>query len=480
MPPRGVPRGRMESIGAVERSSDRLEFKSLETLEVQGQDKFGTLLNWKTGKASESMSDQPDSESNPQLQRAREFFLARQPILSRDQSLVAYELLFRRAQFGGADVIDDLSATASVIEHASELGLENVLGALLGFVNIDAAVLMSDFVHFLPPDKVVLEILETVEVTDEVVQRVTALSQAGFRFALDDVIADSEGLQRLLPSISIIKIDIMGMAPEILARLSRQFKVAGMRLLAEKVETIEQFQVCLNLGFDYFQGYYFAKPAVMSGKKLSPSQLAIIRLMSQIVSEADTADIERTIKHDAALGFNLLRLANTPGIGMARRIDTLGQALMVLGRRQLQRWLQILLYAEPGKSGNSLSPLLSMAATRGKLLELMALKLYPAKRNMADIAFTVGIMSLMDTLFGSPMEEILKQIAVVDSVSDALLSRTGIFGDMLKLAEYIERVDEAGSLLLPTLQKLQLSVEDLNELQLAAFEWSENIARHAS
>lgn len=426
------------------------------------------------------MTNEPESESSPHSQRAKEFFLARQPILNRDQGLVAYELLFRRAQLGGAEVIDDLSATASVIEHASELGLENVLGAMLGFVNIDAAVLMSDFVNFLPHEKVVLEILETVKVTDAVVERVAELNKAGFRFALDDVIADSDGLRRLLPSISIIKVDIMGMAQGDLLRLSRQFRVGGMKLLAEKVENVEQFQNCLNLGFDYFQGYYFAKPVVMSGKKLSPSQLAIIRLMSQVVSEADTADIERTIKRDAALGFNLLRLVNTPGIGMARRIDTLGQALVVLGRRQLQRWLQILLYAESGKTGNSVSPLLLMATTRGKLLELMAQKLHPANRNMADIAFTVGIMSLMDTLFGSPMAEILKQIAVVDSVSDALLSRTGFFGDMLKLAEYIERVDEAGSLLLPTLQKLQLSVEDLNELQLAAFEWSENISRHAS
>jgi EAL and modified HD-GYP domain-containing signal transduction protein len=415
-----------------------------------------------------------------QVLRLNEFFLARQPILNRDQSLAAYELLFRGAALGGANVTDDLSATAAVIAHASELGLTNVIGNTLGFVNVDAAVLMSDFVSFLPSNHVVLEILETVKVTNTIVDRVAELARAGYTFALDDVIADSPDLQRLMPWVSIIKIDITGMEREDLSRLSAQFGGNKKKLLAEKVETIEQFNICLDLDFHYFQGYYFAKPVVMSGKKLSPSQLAIVRLMAQIVSDADTADIERSIKQDAALGLMLLRLVNTPAIGAGQRIDSLGQALIVLGRRQLQRWLQILLYAEPGKkTAHSLSPLLLLATTRGKLLELIAQKLHPGNRNIADIAFTVGIMSLMDTLFGSPMEKILEQIAVVDEVSNALLYRNGLYGDMLKLAEYMERLEEADPLLIPTLQKLQLSSEELNAMQLAAFEWSDNVTRNA-
>lgn len=422
-----------------------------------------------------------DSDINPpsQMQRSDEFFLARQPILNRDQGLLGYELLFRRAGFGPAEVIDDRSATASVIAHASELGLENVIGASLGFVNIDAVVLMSDFVSFLPADKVVLEILETVIVTDEIVGRVAELAKAGYTFALDDVIADSEGLQRLLPFASIIKIDIMGMADADLVRLSRQFATGGKKLLAEKVENIEEFKRCLNLGFSYFQGYYFAKPVIMTGRKLSPSQVAILRLMSQIVADADTAEIEITIKHEAALSFNLLRMVNSPGIGVTHRVDSLSHALIVLGRRQFQRWLQILLYAEPGKASFAVAPLLSMATTRGKLLELIAQKRHPGNHNMADTAFTVGIMSLMDTLFGLPMEKILEQISVVEEVSDALLFRNGFYGDMLKLAEYLERVDESAPLMLALMQKLELSIEELYGLQVAAYEWSESVSRTA-
>ncbi|CAN5448071.1 EAL domain-containing protein [soil metagenome] len=422
-----------------------------------------------------------DQDPNPPslMQRSDEFFLARQPILNREQGLLGYELLFRRAGFGPAEVTDNRAATASVIAHASELGLENVIGTALGFVNVDSVVLMSDFVSFLPADKVVLEILETVEVTDAVVARVIELTKAGYTFALDDVVADSPGLQVLLPHVSIIKIDIMGMAPEELSRLSQQFAANGKKLLAEKVENLAEFTLCLDLGFSYFQGYYFAKPVIMTGRKLSPSQLAILRLMSQIASDAETAEIEATIKQEAALSFNLLRMVNTAGVGATHRVDSLNQALIVLGRRQLQRWLQILLYAEPGKASLALAPLLSMATTRGKLLELIAQKSQPGNRSMADTAFTVGIMSLMDTLFSLPMDKILEQISVGEEVSDALLFRTGYYGDVLKLVEYLERIEEFAPQLVEMLQQLELSVEDLYGLQMAAYEWSESISRSA-
>jgi EAL and modified HD-GYP domain-containing signal transduction protein len=411
--------------------------------------------------------------------RVREFFLARQPILDRNQALVAYELLFRNADVGAANVTNDLSATASVIAHATQLGMEKVIGDSLGSLNVDAAVLMSDIFQFLPREKVVLEILETMKVTPEILARIQQLVNEGFCFALDDVTTDSEDVQQLLPLMDVIKLDLRDMPLSALLKLTPQFKSLNKKLLAEKVETQEQFQTCLELGFDYFQGYYFAKPVILRGKKLSPSQLAIMRLMSQINSDADTAIVEHSIKQDVSLCFNLLRLVNTPAVGARRRIDSVNQALMVLGRDQLQRWLQIMLYAEPCKKGQNMTPLLTLAATRGKLLELIAQQIEPSNRHMADTAFTVGIMSLMDTLFSIPMEEILEQIPVVESVSDALLHRKGLHGDMLRLAEHMERIEEAGPLLDDLVHKFRLTSDDLYTLQLSAFEWSDSVARNA-
>ena len=406
---------------------------------------------------------------------ALEFFLARQPILDRNQELVAYELLFRNARVDSARFTSDLSATASVISHVSQLGLDRVIGDSLGYLNVDAEVLMSDIFQFLPREKLILEIVETMKVTPEILVRIGELVQSGFRFALDDVTGNSEDVQKLLPLIEVIKIDLKDMPVSTLSKLIPHFKQFNKKLLAEKVETLEQFKLCLDLGFDYFQGYYFAKPIILSGKKLSPSQMTITNLMALITSDADSAKIEQTIKQDISVGLNLLRLVNSAGIGAQRRINSLSHALIVLGRTQLQRWLQIMLYAEPSKGNYGVTPLLMLATTRGKLLELMAKKMKPDQHGMADTAFTVGIMSLMDTLFRMPMAEILEQIAVTDEVSDALLSRKGSYGHMLKLVEYLERIEDAGSLLLPTLDKLQLSTEDLYDMEVTAFGWSNEV-----
>ena len=411
--------------------------------------------------------------------RVRDFYLGRQPILDRKQGLFAYELLFRSAPKGPANIDDDLSATASVIAHVAQLGVERVIGDALGFVNVDAAVLMSDIFVFLPREKVVLEIVETMPVSPAVLERVAELAGHGFRFALDDVITDSADVQSLLPMIEYVKLDLRDMPTSALLKLAPQFKRDNKKLLAEKVETREEFQTCMDLGFDYFQGYYFAKPCIISGRKLSPSQLAVMELMTLVTSDVDNIEIERAVKRDVSLALNLLRLVNTPAVGARHRIDSVSQAITILGRRQLQRWLQILLYAEPGRRGHSMTPLLMLATTRGRMLELLATRLRPSQRNIADIAFTVGIMSLMDTLFGMPMADILEQIPVIDEVGNALLRRTGFFGELLLLAESLERMDETDDNVAPTLRDLTLSSKELVELEMAAFEWSDSVVRYA-
>jgi c-di-GMP phosphodiesterase len=410
-----------------------------------------------------------------QLTRVKEFFLARQPILDRQQNLFAHELLFRNADHTQADITTDLSATAAVIAHATQLGMEKTLGNTLGFINVDSEVLLSDIIKFLPREQVILEIIETMEVTPEVLARVAELKEKGFRFALDDVIAYTEQVQQLLPHIEFIKIDLRDMPLSALLKLTPQFKKANKKLLAEKVETQEEFQTCLDLGFDYFQGYHFARPQIISGKKLSPAKLAVMQLMSLVTSDADSSEIERTIKRDISLGLNLLRLVNSPAIGSRRKIDSLSQALMILGRRQLQRWLQIILYAEPSRNGHNMSPLLSLATTRGRLLELLTEKLMPGQRALADQAFTIGIMSLMDALFSLPMTELLEQVPVAEEVSAALLHRQGFCGELLKLIEYLEQIKECENKLPQLLKQLTLSNEDLVEIEMEAFQWSDSV-----
>jgi EAL and modified HD-GYP domain-containing signal transduction protein len=403
-----------------------------------------------------------------------EFFLARQPILGRDQKLVAFELLFRAApEHEDAQLTDYAAATATVISHASQLGMEKVVGEQLAFVNVDEVVLMSDFVRFLPPDRVILEILETVQPTERVVARVLELKELGFKFALDDVIGHSEQVSKLLHLVDVIKVDLKGVSREELTQLALSLRDAPQKLLAEKVETVEEFRLCLELGFEYFQGYYFARPAILSGKKISPSEMVVLRLLELIASNADNAAIEAAVKRDALLSLNLLRLVNSRAAGPDRHIESVSQALVQLGRSQLQRWLQILLYSVPEGQAHQLelnSPLLQMATTRGRLLELMSLALRPHDAAGAGTAFTVGIMSLMDALLSIPMATILERVDVSQDVKAALLDRAGDLGAMLSVAEELEG-KECGLRLKRALDKLGLTPKQIREIEIAAFNW---------
>ena len=429
------------------------------------------------------MTDSASLDHASQPLRMRNFYLARQPVLDRNQALYGYELLFRGSAQGAADIDpaaigSGLSASASVIHHASQLGLPRAIGDATAFLNVDKEVLMSDMFAFLPRERTVLEIVRSVEPDDAVIGRMTELASHGFRFAAE-ASAHGASLARLLPVIDFVKMDLRELPVVTLLSLAPRLRTTGKRLVAEKVETHTEYRTCLDIGFDYFQGYYFAKPTVMAGRKLSPSQTTVLDLMNLVTSEADNSEIEKVVKREVTLGLNLLRLVNTPAVGATRRIESISQALILLGRRQLQRWLQILLYAEPGVRGHSQTPLLMLATTRARLMELLAQRLRPGQRNVADVAFTVGMMSLMDTLFCIPMQDIVEQIPVIDEVRHALLVRQGFFGELLRLAESIEQMDDANDAVMPALHELALDGDDLAELEVSAFEWSDKVVRYA-
>jgi EAL and modified HD-GYP domain-containing signal transduction protein len=409
---------------------------------------------------------------------ASEFFLARRPVMDRTHTPVAHELLFCSVAADGAACVSAIDpeqpAEASVIESVAKFGLSRVLGDLLGVLYIDETALMSDSIRLLPSHSFILEFAPQRAISDQTVARIEQLVGAGYRFGL---VLDRRmpGDERLLPLVTGVRFDISGKDEAALRQLCQPHQAQGKRLFADNVETIEQFEMCSRVGFDFFRGYYFTAPQILAGKKLSPSQVAITELLALLASDADDAAIEHAIKGDVSLGLNLLRLANTP-VFSVHRVDSLRQALKALGRDQLQRWLQVMLYADPAAEGVGLRALSSLATTRGRLMELIAQKRMPGNRSVADTAFTVGVMSLMDTLFSMPMEEILRQMPVVDEVAEALLERQGYHGRLLTLVEYTEW-RRSSDLLLPAMRALKLSYDELYLLQLDAFEWSDQVTR---
>lgn len=415
--------------------------------------------------------------SGHRIMLASEFFMARRPVVDREQKLVAHELLFCHIAHDGeapaAAPAEDQPTSASVIADVYQHGLARVIGDRMGIIHIDASALMSDIFSFLEPEKVVIEIADMPHPTPDITARLRELTAAGFHFALI-LHEDSGDMSELMPFVEGVRIDITGKDEATLRRFCSTYHAHQKRLLAENVNTIEQFRQCHALGFDFFQGYHFLQPQIRADGKQPPSRLAIAKVIALLASDADNNEVEACIKSDVTLGLNLLRLANTPAFS-AHRIESLHQALMVLGRNELERWLRVMLYAEPSANGQVMLPLLAQATTRGRLMELLAQKLRPGNRGIADTAFTVGIMSLMDTLFGVPMEQIVHQIAVTEEVSDALLHRHGYYGRLLSLAEYTEWRSTSDTLLQNALADLRLTHDDLYQLQLAAFEWSDHV-----
>lgn len=410
---------------------------------------------------------------------SEEIFIGRQPIIDRSQQLYAYELLFRSSsQKNSAEVFDNLAATTNVIMHAfADLGIEAALGAYKGFINCDESLLISDMLEALPSEKIVLEVLETVEVTPTIVERCKDLKARGFTIALDDFIKYEDKYKPLLDIVEIVKVDIMPLSEDQLTAATRALQKWPLMLLAEKVDSQEQAAFCHKLGYGLFQGYYFAKPTIIAGKKLSLSQMALLRLLGLVLADGEVPEMEKVLKHEPGLTMNLMRLTNSVATGVRTKVTSMRHAIQVLGMRQLQRWLQLLLYTNPAGGNNSVAgPLLQLAATRGRMMELMAAKVRKGDRAFEDHAFMAGIMSLMPTLMGIPMEQILGTVNFGNDVRDALESHGGTLGTMLSLTEALEGNDIQLCHDL-TEQLGEIDASAVNSCLTQALTWANNIGK---
>ncbi len=405
-----------------------------------------------------------------------QIFLARQPILDREQNLVAYELLFRRSHGPDANVTSDMAATAHVVTSLfSEMGVQAVLGTARGFVNVSRDMLLSDMIELLPAEQMVLEILETVEVDEAVVDRCIALKKQGFTLALDDFTVMREEYRLLLPLVDIVKLDVMALDDAALTRAVAGLAPYPTKLLAEKIDDRGRFETCLRLGFHYFQGYFFARPTVLSSKRADPSQLTLLKLLGLVLEDAETPELETAFKQDPKLTYNLLRLVNSVASGVNQHIRTVGQAIVVLGRRHLLRWLQLLLYALDQGTATGPTPLMRLAAARGKTMEILARMGVCSDRTFQEQAFMTGVFSLLDVLLGQPLRELVEQLRLAEDIRCALLQRRGPLGRLLALCEALEQADfEAVQSRLAELP--ELAPHDVMEAQLAAARWVDSLA----
>ena len=379
-------------------------------------------------------SGSPGASPLPQ----RPVYIGRQPIVDRTRSLVAFELRFQDAE-ARAEATSE-SHAGLIVNAFTDFGIHDTLGPHRGFVSIGRELLMSEALAALPANRIVLELDETVEPDDAVIARCKALRADGYRLAIDHVVAFDTRVKRLLPCVNMLKLDV-GMDDALLARFVSALGRLPVLLIADRVETRERAAHCLAHGFHLFQGYHFAQPQIVEGRRAAPARLALLKLTTLLMEDADTAALEDALKQHPDLVYNLLRIVNSAAFGLRRQIDTLPQCIAVLGHRRLAQWVQLLLYAPAEMAGAASNPLMQLAATRGKWMENLATLVRPAERKLHDLAFMVGILSLLDALLGMRLEAVVDNLNLADEVRAALLARKGMLGLLLRLIEDKEKND---------------------------------------
>ncbi len=397
-------------------------------------------------------------------------FLARQPIVDATGEMLGYELLFRHAESADKALIDsELDAGIQVIANTLfDMGTHWLLEGKLAFINMGPETLLSPTTSLLPPDKIIIELTDKVLPTPDVIMRLRELGGQGYRFSLD-ALAEGSPREGLLPHVSYVKINTQGQSAPVLSAYVRRLRAHPAKLIAERVEQQDVFRQCRDIGFDYFQGYYFARPENLSARIISPSHTVVLQLLQKVRDNAHLREIELLLKQDVALTFKLLRYINSAGFGLSCEVQSIRHAVSILGMQPLYRWLTLLL-ATVGKTQSN-AALARTAITRGRLCELLG-GVYMDK-NDRDNLFITGVFSMLDALLETPMDSILDRLVIPESIADALHDRSGVYGPVLKLAEACESGDDVRIDILA--MSLMLTPEQVNQAHLQAIAWVEQL-----
>jgi EAL and modified HD-GYP domain-containing signal transduction protein len=364
--------------------------------------------------------------------KINEVFVARQPICALNQKTLGYELLFRnsfenRAVIGDADL-----ATAQVIVNSfMEIGLDKIVGSSLAFINVTREFILGDNCRSLPSDRVVLEILEDTIPDLELINALTALSAAGYRFALDDFDFGPR-TRPLIPFCDFVKVDLRAVQR---ANIEDQLRsLVKVKLLAEKVETQEEYDFCKRVGFEYFQGYYFCKPHIVHGTKIPTNKVSLFRLLAKLSDpEVSSRDIETVVSEDVSLSYRLLRYINSAYVGLKKKVDSVAHAVRMVGTEHIRRLASlIMLTSIDGKPRE----LVVLSLVRAKMCELVAMRMgFPHK----DAFFTVGLFSTLDAFLDCSMVEAMDKLPLSDEIHKALIEGTGHLGEVLQCVIAYER-----------------------------------------
>jgi len=390
--------------------------------------------------------------------------LARQPIFDTRMKVVAYELLCRSSHVNQADFSNGDAASSQVLLNAfTELSIGNVVGKNLAFINFTRNLLQTP-----PPfdrKQLVVEVLEGQKVDAAMLHALKVLREHNYTIALDDFVLTPE-TESLIPYADIIKLDVLQLSTQDVLSHTKYLKRFGIKLLAEKVETYEMLEFCKNAGFDLFQGYFLARPQIITGRKMSDNKQSVLQLLSALQDpDVPVEKVEKMLARDTVLSFKLLRLVNSAAFGLARKVDSLKQAIMLLGLNKIKNWVNILAMSNLGDKPHELSV---SALTRARMCELIANQLNGKIKT--DGYFTVGLLSTLDAFMDAPLTTLLDSISLSKHINDAILNQLGSEGKVLEITTYYER-GEWNKIDWEYLESNGISAEQLAQIYVDTLEW---------
>jgi len=417
-------------------------------------------------------------EEEPADKRQMEIFVARQAIFDRRRKLDAYELLYRangvQNEFDGSEAS---SATKQVISSTLlSIGLENVLCGKKAFLNFDRRLLFEGTHLSLPRKEIVIEILESVEPTSDLIEICRQIREQGYAIALDDFVW-SPSLEPLTHIANLIKVDVRTTTKPEQERLLRTYQPRGIAMLAEKVETHEEFEWTLKAGYDFFQGYFFARPFVVRGHQIPAVKTNCLRLLRETqVPDLDFQRVTALIREDVSLTHKLLCYSNSALFGRRERIDSIGRALIVLGEDGIRRW--VALAALPMLATDKPSELVTLSIVRARFCEQLA-QLTGVR--LENKAFLMGMFSVLDALIDRPLDEALQEVNLGSDITGALLG-TSPEHDLLTSIYRLTRSNEFGDW--DQVEKLSqecgISKTAIFDAYLEATHWAERATHAAS
>jgi c-di-GMP-related signal transduction protein len=406
------------------------------------------------------------NDDGVQLAHAPPHFVARQPILTADQKVFGYELLFRDGVENYFQSSDPEGASQRVLDSSMLMGFDLLCDGSRAFINCTRDVLLKDYVTLLSSSQTVVEVLEDVPTDERVVAACKRLKESGYTIALDDFIVDDP--RELLTDIAdIIKVDLRLCSREQSAAMVKRYGKRS-RMLAEKVETQEEFASARNLGFCYFQGYFFRKPEILAASEISTNRISYVRML-QAASRPDLnlSEIESLIKNEPSLCYRLLRYLNSSLFGFANEIHSIRHALAMLGAQETRRWVRLVAMLAAGQ--NRPSDLVLSALVRGRFCELLGPKIPHGDSDL----FLMGIMSLMDAILEMKMERVVESVRLDQECQAVLLGGTS----QLRPVYELMLAQESGQwqIVSDLVTRLRLSENEVAEDYWQAMQWARNL-----